>query len=81
MSNLSVVLPEPSKILLNFSSKSLHRTFYKIDDQILGFKVKKLSIEEKASILAYSDAGMSTKQIIIKTKKSKNQKNETDLNF
>ena len=52
-----------------------------MDDQILGFKVKKLSIEEKASILTYSDAGMSTKQIIIKTKKSKNQKNETDLTF
>jgi len=69
MSNLSVVLPEPLKILLNFSSKSLNQTFYKMDDQILGCKVKKLSIEEKASILAYSDAGMSTKQIIIKTKK------------
>jgi len=52
-----------------------------MDDQILGCKVKKLSIEEKASILAYSDAGMSTKQFIIKTKKSKNQKTETDFNF
>jgi len=52
-----------------------------MDDQILGFKVKKLSIEEKASILAYSDAGMSTKQIIIKTKKWNFQKTETDLIF
>jgi transposase len=32
---------------------------------------KKLSIEEKASIITYSDAGLTTKEIIVKTGRNK----------
>ncbi len=70
-SNRPVVLPEPPEKQLKFGSKSLNSTFYKMDNHSLGKKVKKLTIEDKASILAYIDAGLSTKEIMAKTGRHK----------
>jgi transposase len=71
LSKLSVTLLEPSETLPKFSQRSLNRTFLKMSNHSEDKGAKKLSIEEKASIIAYSDAGLTTKEIIVKTGRNK----------
>ncbi len=71
LSKLSVTLPKPSETLIKFGQGSLNSTFFKMSDHSEHKGDKKLSIEEKASIIVYSDAGLTTKEIIVKTGRNK----------